>query len=190
MKKKHKKLLKMLIFILIIVIIILLILLFKEKKQLNNVDNQVKYTNHYYDYTLKSTNSILDVYKGNVPAYKISNKIEMVYGVLLPDIYESVNNKSNDELLEFYEKEKDRIEYCAGITTANEFIEFINKALKVGCDFKDYNSISYQVDSYEKNDNEESIKIIVNYNNGKSFVTKMHINPLSLKKIDARFEIE
>ena len=175
---------------LIIILIVLLIMTKKMINQKNSENNQPISTIHYYDDKINFLNTISDVYKGDVPTYKISYKIEMVFEALLPSIYENVNGKSEEEILELYEKEKYRIKYCAGITSADEFVDFIKKALKVDCDFKEYSSVDYQVGSYQKNGDEETIKLVVNYKNGKSLTSIMYINSLSLDKIDARFEIE
>ena len=171
---------------LLILFMILLIFIIKKDKLKKEIESMEVPNGHYYNYKIPAANSVSDVYKGDIPAYKISNKVEMIFQMYLPLAYNDVVNMTDEELVQYYEKDKESIVAMTGLETPEEYITFIRDALKVGCDFSEYALLIYQKGSYTKNGNEETIKLMIQYKNGNYLNATMHIDASSVDKIKAK----
>jgi len=190
MKNNSDKKLKIVILImmLLVIMIICLIIVVKNLKTTQNTESLP--TMHYYDSQLVTTNTVSDVYKGEIATYKIYNKLRNIFEVYLPDIYTNVYGMDSEELIDFYQSDRSRIKNVIGIETQEEFLEFIEKALAIDCDFVEYEGITYTLGSYKKDGNEETMKFVMKYKNGKDLKCILHINALSTETLNARLEIE
>lgn len=184
---KKKRIIIISILILIIIGICLIIYVIKMKSELNK---NIIIPSNYYQVQIRTSSAVSDVYKGEIDGYKIYEKLQMIFEIFLPDIYSEVNGKSDQELIEYYNIDKKRINNILGITTSKEFVDFIKKALKVDCDFVDYEFITYISNSYELNGTEESIKFNVRYKNKKELSCILYIDSSSVETVKSRIEIE
>lgn len=182
---KKKRIIIISILILIIIGICLIIYVINTKSDLNN---RILPSN-YYQVQLRTSSSVSDVYKGEIDSYKIYEKLQMIFEIFLPDIYSEVNGKSDQELIEYYNMDQKRINDILGITTPEEFVDFIKKALEVNCDFVDYELLTYISNSYKVNGTEESIKFNVKYKNEKELSCILYIDSLSTETLKARIKI-
>jgi hypothetical protein len=183
MSRKEKKIFINSILILIVILIILII-----SKTIINQINENKYAEksvHDLSEVLSYTNSVMDVYSGDIPTYKISNQVSILLETYLPSIVDEIVGKSDSKLKEYFNSDSERIYTNIGINSEEEFIEFAKKITS-----KDnFKTVTYTENSYEKNGNTESIKFKVYYENGNELNFKLSIITDSDSNIVMKFQI-
>jgi len=181
---KSQKIIRNVIILFLLVLIILIGLI----KQFNN--NLKNKSIHDYSDVISYTNSLDEVYIGEILTYKIANKIQILFTTYLPSISDDLIGKSVDELRNYLKQDSERIYANIGIKDETEFIEFARGIQELGCDLDKFNEITYIEDSYIKDDYGECIKFNVVYKNDSELKCKVYVNQDSTGKVYTKYQIE
>lgn len=156
------------------ILLIVLLFVFTIINTINR--NKLKYKSvHELDNILGYTNSLIDIYKGNIPAYKITNKIQIAFETYLPSISDNIIGKQENDLEKYFQEDSERIKMNLGITKKEDFIQFAKSIQDLGCNLNEFTKLTYIEDSYQKIDNKEIILINVAYKNEKELKCKVQI---------------
>ncbi|MBR3153198.1 MAG: hypothetical protein IKF52_06355 [Clostridia bacterium] len=181
---KNQKTIRRILLVLIILMIILMIFLSFIKSQTsnnssntsqeNNTNEEIEsFSSHYNDEVISFSNSASDVYKGKMPAYEITYQIQSTFEGYLPMVSEDIQNKTEEELKEYFTKEQELVYLNLGINNEQKFINFVKKLEDIN--LSSYELVTYIEDSYEKNEEDEVIEFKVKYKSGKEIRCKAHI---------------
>lgn len=172
--KVISKILGILLVILVVLIIILSIANYITKSKYK--DRSV----HDLSNILSFTNSLTDIYNGDVPSYKISSRVQMLFETYLPMISDEIVGKSDSELSKYFEKDSERIYLNTGIKNKQEFVEFAKGFQNLNCTLSEFKELTYLENSYKNiNSGEESIQIKVKYKNNIELQYKVYIQKVN-----------
>lgn len=175
--------------ILLILVILLVILIFAFTTV--NIVNKNRFKDksvHELDNVLGYTNSLIDVYKGKIPASKISNKIQIVFETYLPSISDKIIGKTENNLEEYYDEDSERIKMNLGIYKKEEFVQFAKDIQKIESQLSDFTKLTYIEDSYQNIDDKEILLVSIIYKNGKELRCKVQIQEKDAN-INLKFEV-
>ena len=177
----------LIILIIVLVIIVIAILSFIDKFKANNVEEERSF--HDLSNVLGYTNSVPDVYKGEVQASKISTKIRIVFESYISSISADIIGKTDTELGEYFDKDLERITYNLGITEKEEFVNFAKKLQALNCNLNEFNAITYLEGSYTIDEHGEYIEFKVEYDNQNSLRCKLQIIEKTNSEAEFKFEL-
>lgn len=111
---------------------------------------------------------ILNELTGTMPVSTTTQKVESCIYINLPYIFEEVKNYSEEELSDYYNKNKAMIREGLNISTETNFINLIRRARALNCDLiDDYESCAFG------NVPGEGLTFIVKYKNGNALIGKI-----------------
>lgn len=186
MKKFNNKKVKFQVLMIFLIVLILILLIFLNILRTQESKYELKSV-HDLSNVLKITNSVSDVYDGNVEHYKISEKVTNLFEIYLPSISEEIIQKDSNGLEEYFYKDEERIKLNIGITDKDEFITFAQKLQELECKLDQCEQVTYLKDSYEVSETSESIKLNIVYDNGKSLNCKLTI--IGETNVTMKFEL-
>lgn len=144
--------------ILVLILIILLIISIFNNSNVINAKNRLDYiySDEWNDEKFPDgMPKFYRSYEGKLTAENIGKSIYYVVNELIPNYNNTFNGKSDNEITQFYNENKEEIALLLGINDINDFKDFINKILEINS--------SEQTELEEFFIDGESIKSIASY---------------------------